>query len=279
MSDVTSHILLDTPTAHVRDVCCLGTCRHKSETEYASSTHIVFPYRGLYVRHVGSDDAVADANQVLFFNGDQEYQISHPVTGGDACLSIGIDEAHLTELAHGALLPEKTKPTFPMQRARIDSRAQVLVALLRHALRSGMAEPLEAETLTLTLVRRALGLQARDATRVTPGRRKLVDRVKLVLAGDPTRRWRLADIAAETGGSPVYLTQVFQQVEGMPLYKYQMQLRLARSLDLIDRYDDLTALGLDLGFSSHSHFTATFRQAFGRTPSEFKQTSIQRPAV
>jgi AraC-like DNA-binding protein len=47
---------------------------------------------------------------------------------------------------------------------------------------------------------------------------------------------------------PVYLTQVFQQVEGMPLYRYQLRLRLARALDLVAEYDDLTALGLHLGF-------------------------------
>ena len=46
------------------------------------------------------------------------------------------------------------------------------------------------------------------------------------------------------GGSPVYLTQVFKQVEGLPLYGYQMRLRLARALDLLAQYDDLTALSL-----------------------------------
>ena len=45
----------------------------------------------------------------------------------------------------------------------------------------------------------------------------------------------------------------------MPLYRYQLRLRLARALDLLAQYDDLTTLGLDLGFSSHSHFSAAFR--------------------
>jgi AraC-like DNA-binding protein len=34
--------------------------------------------------------------------------------------------------------------------------------------------------------------------------------------------------------------------------------------------DDLTSLALDLGFSSHSHFTDAFRREFGRTPSEVR---------
>ena len=62
----------------------------------------------------------------------------------------------------------------------------------------------------------------------------------------------------------------------MPLYRYQRRLRLARALDLISQYDDLTALGLDLGFSSNSHFTAAFREVYGYTPSEFRSTALRR---
>ena len=74
----------------------------------------------------------------------------------------------------------------------------------------------------------------------------------------------------------MYLTQVFQQVEGIPLYRYQLRLRLARALDLLDRYHDLAALALDLGFSSHSHFSAAFRQAYGRAPSELQRSARLR---
>jgi AraC-like DNA-binding protein len=103
-----------------------------------------------------------------------------------------------------------------------------------------------------------------------------VDRAKLVLARDLARRWTLAEVAAEVGVSAVYLTQSFRDVEGVPLYRYQLRLRLARALDLLAEVDDLTALGLHLGFSSHSHFTAAFQQAYGRTPSEFRQAALRR---
>jgi AraC-like DNA-binding protein len=86
----------------------------------------------------------------------------------------------------------------------------------------------------------------------------------------------LAEIAAEVRGSPVYLTQVFQQVEGLPLYRYQLRLRLARALDLLAHCDDLTDLSQDLGFSSHSHFSAAFRLAYGRSPSEFRRSALSR---
>jgi AraC family transcriptional regulator len=126
----------------------------------------------------------------------------------------------------------------------------------------------------LTLVRRALGPRTTHAAGGSTGRQRLVDRVKLVLTSDLARRWTLSEIGAEVHCSPVYLTQVFQQMEGMPLYRYQLQLRLARALDLIEHYDDLTALALELGFSSHSHFSAAFRAAYGRSPSEFKRSAL-----
>jgi AraC family transcriptional regulator len=156
------------------------------------------------------------------------------------------------------------------------SRAQALVALLRHSLHQGIAEPLEAESLALTLAQRALGPHTTHPAGASAGRQKLADRAKLVLMSDLARRWTLADIAHEVGGSPVYLTQVFQQVEGLPLYRYQMRLRLARALTLLAQYNDLTALSLELGFSSHSHFSAAFREAYGRTPSEFRQAAVGR---
>ena len=158
---------------------------------------------------------------------------------------------------------------------RIDARAQALVALLRHALHHDRIETLEAEGLVLTLVSRSLGPRTSRAPGATRARQRLVDRAKLLLASDPGRRWTLAGIAAEVGGSPVYLTQAFRQVEGMPLYRYQLQLRLARALDLLERDIDLSTLAQDLGFSSHSHFAAAFRQAYGRSPSAFREAATR----
>jgi AraC family transcriptional regulator len=277
VDEFTVQTLLKTPTVTVRDVCCQGHCRHKSAEEHATATHLVFPYRGAYVRHLGRDEAVAEASQVLFFNATEGYRVSHPVRGGDACLDLVVDENLLRELAPKSLLQEGPTLAFRKQRLRIDPRAQALVALLRHSLIQGIAEPLEAESLALTLVQRALSRRtAHEAAEVSVTRQRLVDRAKLVLAGDLSRRWTLADIAAEVGGSAVYLTQVFQQVEGLPLYRYQLNLRLARALDLLGQYDDLTALSLELGFSSHSHFSAAFQRTYGRSPSEFRQSALKR---
>jgi AraC family transcriptional regulator len=71
--------------------------------------------------------------------------------------------------------------------------------------------------------------------------------VKLLLLSDLSRRWTLAEIGAEIGGSHVHLTQLLTQVEGVPLYRYHLRLRLARALDLIAHHEDLAGLALELG--------------------------------
>ena len=274
--EVSVQFLLKSPTVTIRDVCCEGRCRDKSAEEWTAATELVFPYRGVYVRHVGNDQAVAEANQVLFFNASEGYRISHPVQGGDASLTLVISEPVLRELAPHTFLRNSPTLAFGRQRRRIDARSQVLVALLGHSLRHHIAEPLEAESLALTLVQRTLGPRTTHAAGASVGRQLLVDRAKLVMTSNLGRRWTLSEIAAEVRCSPVYLTQVFQQVEGLPLYRYQLRLRLARALDLLAQYDDLTTLGIDLGFSSHSHFSAAFREAYGRSPSEFRQSALHR---
>jgi AraC-type DNA-binding domain-containing proteins len=276
MPDLSAQLLLNTKAVTIRDVICRGEHRSKSSEEWSSTTHVVFPYRGVYVYHVGPDDAVAEANQVVLFNAMESYRVSHPVEGGDACLSVTVGPELLGELAPRHQLREGDPPAFRRLHLRIDPRAQVLVALLRHGLTRHAAEPLEAETLAFTLMRRALGARTSHVMRGSFGRQKLVDRTKLVLTSDVARRWTLAEIAAEVGVSPVYLTQVFAQVEAVPLYRYHLRLRLARALDLLGQYDNLTALSIDLGFSSHSHFTSAFRQAYGRTPAEFQQSAHLR---
>ncbi len=272
MVEFDAHPLLLTDTVALWDVVCQGTCKHKSAEECVAATHLVFPYRGIYVHHVGRAEAIAEANQVVFINEDESYRVSHPVEGGDSSLSIRVNAATLFELAPADYLRATDRAAFNRSRLRIDARVQALTALLRHSLTRNVIETLEAEALTLVLLRRALGERTSRAATGSVGRQKLVDRAKLVLSSDLGRRWTLAAIAGEVGVSPVYLTQVFQQVEGLPLYRYQLQLRLGRALDVLGDNVDLTQLAIDLGFSSHSHFSAAFRRAYGQTPSEFRRS-------
>lgn len=264
--------LLSTPVMSIRDVKCHGHCKHKSAEECSTSLHLVFPYRGLFMRHIGKRELVAEPNQMLFFKPDEPYRVSHPVNGGDACLSVSVSEEIFSELARGAEGVNRSKLQPLGHSRRIDPRAQALLAILRHGFRNQIIDLVEAETLALTLLRRSLGESTSHRFTARQNLQKLVDRAKLALSADPGRNWSLAEIGKEVGVSPVYLTQVFQKVEGIPLYRHLTRTRLARALDLLGEFQDLTQLALELGFSSHSHFSSAFKKSFGTSPSDFRRS-------
>jgi AraC family transcriptional regulator len=76
MADFDARPLLMTETASVWDVACPGACKHRSDEEYVAATHLVFPYRGVYVHHVGRAETVAEANQAVILNENEPYRVS-----------------------------------------------------------------------------------------------------------------------------------------------------------------------------------------------------------
>jgi len=82
----------------------------------------------------------------------------------------------------------------------------------------------------------------------------------------------LDDVAAAVNASPFNFARIFQQQTGLPIHRYLTILRLRAALERIaDPHVDITEIALDLGFSSHSHFTDVFRREFGETPSAIRQ--------
>ena len=112
-----------------------------------------------------------------------------------------------------------------------------------------------------------------DREIVSARTRRLIDATKEFLQAHVANPIRLRDVGRAVGASPTYLTDVFRRVEGVPLHRYVMQLRLSRALVELPHASDLTTLALDQGFSSHSHFTSAFKRAFDCTPSEFRSAS------
>lgn len=231
---------------------------------YSPQFQIAFPYLGLFAwRTRQGARTLIDSNKILFVAGAQEFDERHPVRDlGHACVIITPDPALLDELC-GREGPARHRAFRDVERP-----ASPLSRLLAHRLRTlgKDRESLAADELTVAAMR--AGLDAPPIRRSPPTR--IVDRAKQYLHARGFERVTLSQIAGEVGVTAVYLTQAFSRAEGIPLYRYQLQLRLGRALGELPHCDDLTALALDLGFSSHSHFSASFRQMFGMTPSRYR---------
>ena len=104
-----------------------------------------------------------------------------------------------------------------------------------------------------------------------------IDAAKAYIASKAGERITLEDIAKAVHISPFHLSRTFRQHVGLTLHGYLVQLRLRNSLQLLtDSAVDLMTLSIELGFSSHSHFSTAFRREFGLTPSEFRRRASHR---
>ena len=90
-------------------------------------------------------------------------------------------------------------------------------------------------------------------------------------ADDLQSRLSLEQLGRRVGSSRFQLARVFRAHTGFSIAAYRDQLRLRRALRRLgDPEIGLTELALELGYSSHSHFTARFRREFGLPPSALR---------
>jgi AraC family transcriptional regulator len=105
-----------------------------------------------------------------------------------------------------------------------------------------------------------------------PGRvlRRVLDRMKADFATDLD----LKTIAAESGYSKSHFLRTFRASMGYSPHQWLTQLRIEEAKALLQKASgSLIEIGLDCGFSSHGHFSSTFRRIVGVTPREYRRDS------
>ncbi len=82
----------------------------------------------------------------------------------------------------------------------------------------------------------------------------------------------LAKVAAL---SPFYFQRLFTRLVKHPVNEYIKLRRLARACETLgDKDKRILDVALDCGFSSHEHFTKTFKSAFGITPEKYRENPV-----
>jgi AraC family transcriptional regulator len=83
----------------------------------------------------------------------------------------------------------------------------------------------------------------------------------------------LATMAQLVHLSPFHFSRAFKQSFGMPPHRYLTSRRIERAKMLLEeRKLSVTEIGLDVGFSETSSFTATFRKVTGETPTGYRRS-------
>ena len=250
-------------TLRIHRVSCRPHDAACGPLEQADTDILVFPLRGLFVKHLRSDHrVVADACHALAFRSGEPYRVSHPVEGGDECLVLEPDPALRSELSLTAKV------------ARLDGAVIAARKLLVYRLARRFATAVEAEERGLELLGgfRQSRMPEPGSRRLRSRRADIVEATQIELVRDPARAWTLEELAKRVYSSSFHLARTFRAVTGTPIHRYHLRARLTAALDeVLDTPRDLTTIALELGFSSHSHFTASFRAAFGATPSSLRR--------
>jgi len=243
------------------------------DVERQDRNAVVLPLAGVFAKHdAPGRQVIGTPSHAVFVAADTAYRISYPGGIGDRALVLRFGEELAPEqvdrrgdasLASNGLLP---------------APAMMLRNLLGARLAQGESDDFEIETIGLDLLNVSFDAMRKEKPGVRPSaqtrRMRAMERVKEAIAVAPAHKWSVARLARLANLSPFHLCHVFRQVAGTSIYDYVLQERLAQALDaVLDGDDDLTAIALDAGFASHSHFTARFRGFFGCTPAALRRTA------
>ena len=239
-----------------------------------------FPREGVWIAHEGRDAFVADANTVTYYNKGQVYTRRKLSDRGDRCEWFAVAPRVIAETlaAHEPAAADRPERPFPFTHGPSDPESYVRQrAVFQHVSREAAADRLFVEEQVLSILGGVTAhayARSKAAPRIRPRRDiDLVEAARNCIARRFTENLSLSDIATEVQSSVFHLARIFKARTGFTLHAYRNQLRLRAALDRLQQpATDLIEIAIDLGFSSHSHFTESFRRAFGRTPSAIRET-------
>ena len=110
----------------------------------------------------------------------------------------------------------------------------------------------------------------------------LEERIRQVLLAartDPSRRWKVSEMAETAGLSSRRFREVFASQVGLSCRQYLLWIRLEAAIRELARDASLTEAALAAGFADAAHLTRTFRRMVGIPPSAIAQsvTFIEKP--
>lgn len=243
----------------------------------------VFPRTAVWIQHDGRTPFLSDPTIATLYNRGQTYRRRPLSESGDHCDWFAVAPGVLREIAarrDGSALDRPEGP-FRQPQTAIDGRTYLFQRQLVDTLAGdGVVDSLFIEERAVWLATQVLD-SASDRAGLPTVRRSLSSRAARLHRdhAEQARRFlvlrfghshSLDELARHVGVSVFHLCRVFRRQTGLTLHEYRTELRLRHALErLPEPGTDLSQVALEVGFSSHSHFTAAFRRAFGITPSAF----------
>ncbi|MGN0487045.1 MAG: helix-turn-helix transcriptional regulator [Acutalibacteraceae bacterium] len=101
---------------------------------------------------------------------------------------------------------------------------------------------------------------------------EIVDEIDACIKNHNDEALTLEHLAEKLGYSEYYVSRKFREISGVQFRDYLRYRRLAFALkEIRDTNTGILDIALNYGFSSHEAFTRAFKEAYGITPSEYRQ--------
>lgn len=254
--------------------CGPGDVRWELENLVGEVAHIVFPATPVWIGAGGQDLALTGPNHALFLNAGEAFRRRPFRDHADRNHFMVVGDETLEEWLH--------RPRFPQSVGKLLPRPFLTVRRIARALTDG-ADGLGIQERLLELgyatVSGAFGLVPEKATR----RRRtppVVEDAKAVLSARYAEHLTLDELGRAVNVSPFHLARAFRRHTGYTLHEYRIHLRLRAVVERLNQgNDDLAMIAREVGFSSHSHLTSTFRRAFGVPPSALRTRRLASGAA
>ncbi len=105
--------------------------------------------------------------------------------------------------------------------------------------------------------------------------RKIVNQAQQIISWRYASELTLQAVAGELFVNPCYLSTIFRQVTGRTFRSYLKTVRLQHAKRLlIETNDQITDIAMQTGFNSAAYLISSFRQAFGVTPSAYRNQQL-----
>jgi len=220
-----------------------------------------FDYAGRHGR------ARATPGTVLLGNAGEAFDCRHLDGGGNRRAVVAFSGDLLAEVANDCGLAEATFAASALTPSRETAPLYGAVRRAAGGLRLGEEAVIDLAASALTL-----GRKSRAHTPTGAERRRIRDVVRHldVAYAEPCE---LESLAAMGQVSRFHFIRLFRAVTGESPRQYLIGARLRAAADrLTDTAEPVTHIAFDVGFNDISHFNATFRRAFGLSPTAWRKT-------
>ena len=245
---------------------CTPPPRKRAREKQYTRSAVGVVLSGCFEYRAHAEAATAVPGTVIFGNRGEYFSCLHRDGSGNRRQVVTFDEEFLREIAEGCGLEETRFRVAAVPPGKFS--AAVFGHMRRLALKSA-----DREESAYQLAAAALQInQSRTiAWRVSWRNQSRVLSVVRHLEGSYSEPCSLAALANRAQLSPFHFLRTFKRVTGQSPAQYVRTARLrAAANDLLTTGYSVARIALAAGFNDISHFNASFRAVFGRSPTQWR---------